>query len=73
VTEKNLLIQIRTAADRLHLTDNEIAVLSGISLPTASAFVRKGQIPKTAHCVRGITLFAQRAAIARSRAELGLP
>jgi hypothetical protein len=56
----------------LHLTASEIAALSGISEPTARSMLRTGKLPQMARCVRGVELLAQRAAVARSRSELGL-
>lgn len=73
VSDKELIRTIREAADCLHMTDAEVAVLAGISLPTASAILRSGRLPQLARCVRGVAFLAQRAAVARTRAELGLP
>jgi hypothetical protein len=73
VSDKELIRAIRTAAVRLHLTDAEVAVLAGVSLPTASALVRDGRLPQLSRCLRGVALLAQRAALAHTRADLGLP
>lgn len=72
MSDRELLRMIRDAAARLHLADSEIAVLAGVSLPTATAMRRDGRLPKLARCLRGFALLAQRAKLARSRADLGL-
>jgi hypothetical protein len=70
---EKLVLSLRASAERLHLVYAEVAVLAGVSLPTAQHVIRDGRLPRDARCVRGLTLLAQRAAAARSRADLGLP
>lgn len=71
--DRELVRTFRAAAERLHLSPVEVAALAGVSPPTALSFLRDGIVPREARCVRGLTLLAQRAAVARSRADLGLP
>ena len=71
--ELNVVRVLCDGQARLHLSDAEIAVLGGVSLPTASALIREGRLPQLTRCLRGLTLLAQRVAVARSRADLGLP
>ncbi len=73
MSDRELLRLIREAAHRLHLTDIELAALAGISEPIARGVRRDGRLPKSARCLRGLSVFAQRAAVVRSRTELGLP
>jgi transcriptional regulator with XRE-family HTH domain len=73
VSEKELIRALRAIADRLHLTIAEVGVLAGVSAPTASQILRDGKLPRMARCVRGVELLVQRAAVARTRSELGLP
>ena len=71
--EKELARSLRASAERLNLACAEVAVLAGVSLPTAQHVIRDGRLPRDARCVRGLTMLAQRAAVARTRADLGLP
>jgi hypothetical protein len=73
VGDKELIRAIRSAADRLHLTDVEVAALAGVSVPTAGAILRDGRMPRMSRCVRGLAALAARATSARARGELGLP
>jgi hypothetical protein len=71
--DNDLIHTLLAAAQRLHLSLVEVAALAGVSVPTAQSVMRDGRLPTETRCVRGLTLLAQRAAVARSRADLGLP
>jgi hypothetical protein len=70
---RDVLRILREAQTRLRLSYLELAVFCGFSLPTTIRLVRDGEWPEHARCVRGAELCAQRVAVARTRAELGLP
>jgi hypothetical protein len=59
-------------ATRLHLSDLELAALTGTSIPTVRNLKIRGQVSRFERCRRGFDLFLQRARRAKTRADLGL-
>ena len=59
------------AQKKFGLTQTRTADLSGISVRTLVKFCRHGRLPKHARCLDGLRAFARRAAVAKSRADLG--
>ena len=68
----DLVGRVEREAERLQLSDIDLAALCGLSLPTIAALRRKGQSPVTARAVRGVVAFLERAGRARTRADLTL-
>ena len=65
--------RVASEADRLGLSDIELAALLGVSLPRATSLRRKGKAPRTTRMERACSAFLARAKHARSRADLTLP
>ena len=65
--------RVEREAQRLQLSDIELAALTGLSLPTIAALRRKGQAPVTTRALRSVVSFLERARAANGRAELTLP
>ena len=65
--------RVEREAQRLQLSDIELAALTGLSLPTIAALRRKGQSPVTTRARRSVVSFLERARAVRSRMELTLP
>lgn len=65
--------RVTREADRLDLSDIELAALIGMSVPHASALRRGGKEPVRMPTRRAVLAFLDRAERARSRADLTLP
>jgi len=64
---------VREIAERLRITETELAALCGFSVPIAAAVYRRGYVPQQRRCLDGLRDFAKRARSVSTRAELGLP
>lgn len=71
--DSNIAERVEREAQRLHLSDIELAALTGLSLPTVAALRRKRQTPVISRAMRGVVSFLERATRARTRGELTLP
>lgn len=73
MADDDLAKRVESEAQRLKLTDIELAAFCGLSLPTAVALRRKGLTPKQSRALRGVVSFLNRAGAVRTRFELTLP
>jgi hypothetical protein len=65
--------RVAQEADRLELSDIELAALLGVSLPCATALRRRGVAPATTRTERAALAFIERAQRVQSRTDLTLP
>ncbi len=71
--EKAIVRGVIDAMDRLPLSYGDVAALSGLSIPTVRRIRSNGHVPKSERCWAGLLAFVERAKVARSRRDLGLP
>ena len=69
---QDIVSAVLAEAQRLRLSDSEVAVLAGVSQPLISA-IRRGTLPQRPRVLRGLEALAARAHRVTSRTELGLP
>jgi hypothetical protein len=70
--DRAIVRAVAEATKRLSLSSTEVAALAGVSVPTVTDLRLRGRVSRFERVRRGLVLFCQRAAVARSRSDLGL-
>lgn len=73
MTDAEIAKRLASEMRRLGMSDIELAAMTGLSLPTATALRRGRAIPSTTRARRAVESFLERAANAMNRGHLRLP